>query len=422
MKHKDITQVVDSFLCHSCGTCFSACNHQSIKFEKTTAGYLFPKINYNTCTNCGLCYDVCPGDHFDESLNNKLSSNPFSGNSLVSFTAKATNTETHLNSQSGGTTTALIQYLFETNTIVAAIVTVLDRNLHSKPKLITSPEELKSSQKSKYLPTNLNTLLRELKKVKGKIAVVGLPCHIHGIYNYLKIDKNLDEKIIKIGLICDKVMLYSSLNYFTNSTNLANIKDFYFKDPTHTDYPGDISYYEKNNLIIKDRKERKKMKDFFTPIRCKLCFDKMNIYSDITLGDPHGIAIEDTKNGENIVIVRSEIGKEIVNKMIENNYITYKEVSYKDVLKGQGISKKMQNTNAAFLAWKNLGYPLPSYADSLSAHLPKVELKEIKKNKKQFVSALKFTQAKSCKAVIKQAKASRSKGLYKIIMQLFQRI
>ena len=88
---KDITEVVEQYLCHSCGSCFTSCGHDSISYKKTVAGYLFPEINYDTCTNCGLCHDVCPGDHFNESLINKTSNDPFVGDAIQTYIGKSTN-------------------------------------------------------------------------------------------------------------------------------------------------------------------------------------------------------------------------------------------------------------------------------------------------------------------------------------------
>lgn len=85
------------------------------------------------------------------------------------------------------------------------------------------------------------------------------------------------------------------------------------------------------------------MKDFFTPTRCMLCFDKMNIYSDIVLGDPHGVENTDKENGESLVLVRTSLGKDIVNDAIANNFINLRDASLEQAISGQGIELKEKN-------------------------------------------------------------------------------
>ncbi|RXJ87169.1 Coenzyme F420 hydrogenase/dehydrogenase, beta subunit C-terminal domain [Arcobacter sp. CECT 8985] len=406
---RDITEVVDNYLCHSCGSCFSSCGHDCISYETTTMGYLFPKIDYNSCTNCGLCFDVCPGDHFSIKLKEKTKEiDPFIGNIKTTYVGYSNDKEIYNNSQSGGITTEILRYLLDNDIVSAAVVTVMNEEMSaSKAKIITSSKELKLSQKSKYLPTNLNSLVPELLKIKGKIAVVGLSCHIQGLENLKKIKRKLNDKLIKIGLICEKIMLNSSLDYFTNELSIKTqqIKEFSFKDPYYTKYPGDISLVTKdNNRFFLDRKYRKNMKDFFTPIRCMLCFDKMNIYSDIVLGDPHGIDNINDESGENLVLIRTEIGTKIIEEMMKLKLITLREVSTDDAITGQGIEKKRKKFNSYINAWKNLGKKIPDYPQSVFDFSIATDEKDIKKSEMHIQSAIELDKIQNKDEILKKAR------------------
>ena len=199
-KRKDITNIVDQYLCHSCGSCFASCGDDSISYKTTVGGYLFPKINYDTCTNCGLCYDVCPGDHFTDYLKDQTKDDPFVGNIISSYVGRATDEVIYKNSQSGGAVTALLKSLLESGQISAAIVTSMNMNSpsYSEAKIVTTVEELISAQKSKYVPTNITSLMQKIEKTDGTIAMVGLSCHMHGLENLLTIKRKLKNKIIKI--------------------------------------------------------------------------------------------------------------------------------------------------------------------------------------------------------------------------------
>ena len=419
MKKNDITQVVEQYLCHSCGSCDSVCNHNSIDFFRNSAGYIFPKINYETCTNCGLCYNVCPGISFKEDINFV---DPFIGKVKDIFVAKANDEKIYKNSQSGGVATMILKYLFDNNIIKAAVVTEmsLESSPYNKSKIIYSVEELYNSQKSKYLPTSLNKLLSEVIKIDGKVAIVGLSCHFEGIEKFVKLSKRnhkLKDKIIKIGLICDRVLLETSVDFFIDKVlKVENIKDFVFRDKINTPYPGDMTILTQDNKLYKlDKTDRILMKSFFTPIRCKLCFDKMNIFSDLVIGDPHGIDSID-KNGESLVLVRTNIGQDIVDNMKKVNLISSKHISIEQAIKGQGIENKKKSFSAYLKGWQVLGYVIPTYPNEILKNLPEVSNKEVKRAQKDLQLSLKLTKFNSKNSLLKYAYSYyiKNKSIYKV--------
>lgn len=364
-ERRDITEIVEQYLCHSCGSCFASCGHESIHYEHTSGGYLFPKINYDTCTNCGLCYEVCPGDHFTSILEEKTPNDPFVGDIIEVYSGKSADPLIYKNSQSGGVATSLIKYLLDTKQVEAAIVTVGTNDeefVNSKAIMITSSEDLLQSQKSKYTPTNIISLFENIDDIKGQIALVGLSCHMHGFENLTKINRKLKNKVIKIGLICERVMVHSAIEFFSRKITDEKIMKLNFKDPSLSKYPGDMSAYSDDGKVhILDRKHRKNMKDFFTPTRCFLCFDKMNIYADIVLGDPHGVSDVDREDGETMVITRNSLGQKIIHEILKSGIIELKSVSLDEAIRGQKIEEKRQQWFANIKAWESLGYRSPEY-------------------------------------------------------------
>ncbi|MEA2018496.1 MAG: Coenzyme F420 hydrogenase/dehydrogenase, beta subunit C-terminal domain [Campylobacterota bacterium] len=405
-KREDITNIVNQHLCHSCGSCFASCGHDSISYLNTVGGYLFPKIDYNTCTNCGLCYDVCPGDHFTDYLKKQTPDDPFVGTILESYTGVATNETIYRNSQSGGVVTGLLKYLLESGEISAAIVTNMNmqNNSYSEAKFVTTVEELVSAQKSKYIPTNITSLLQNIDKIDGTIAMVGLSCHMHGLENLLTVKKKLKNKIIKIGLICDRVMTSSSVDFLSKKITNKSITNFVFRDTVNSPYPGDISLTEMNGNVKKlDKKSRMMMKDYFTPARCLLCFDKMNVYADIVVGDPHGINDMDRINGESLVIVRNLKAKEILEQSQRSRDITIKPTSTEIAIKGQSIEAKRKKWNANYTAWKEMGHDLPSYPDGVELSSIIADRSEVDKAKKSLKHALSLDDYTDRDALLKNA-------------------
>lgn len=413
---KDITNIVNQHLCHSCGSCFASCGHDCISYHNTIGGYLFPIIDYDLCTSCGLCYDVCPGDHFTEYLQKQTPQDPFVGNIISTYVGKATDAKIYKNSQSGGIVTALLKSLLESGEISAAIVTSLnaDSSSYSEAKIVTTVEELVAAQKSKYIPTNITSLMQQIEKIDGTIAMVGLSCHMHGLENLLTIKRKLRNKIIKIGLICDRVMTSASVDFLSEQITNDKITNFTFRDTWNTPYPGDITVKNSNGEIKKlDKMSRILMKDYFTPARCLLCFDKMNIYSDIVVGDPHGIKGTDTQNGESLVLVRSDKAQEILNKALATNNMNLKTTDTDTAIKGQFIEGKRKKWKAHFEAWKGMGYDMPSYPEEVEKNAIEVSKKDIITAKKNLEQALSLDQFSSRKELLNHAKKYYKIKLFK---------
>lgn len=424
---KDITEVVDQYLCHSCGSCFTSCGHDSISYHKTTAGYLFPKIDYDTCTNCGLCHDVCPGDHFNDSLVNNTPIDPFIGNTIQTYIGKSTDEFIYKNSQSGGGITAVLTYLLDSNKISAAIVTTMNGESlpDSKAIIVTSSKELLQAQKSKYIPTNITSLLPQIKNIEGKIAMVGLSCHFHGLDNLLKINKNLRDKIIRIGLVCDRVMLHSAVDFLSQKVTNKKVTNFIFRDTLNTGYPGNITVFTDKKMHILDKSYRKTMKNYFTPARCYLCFDKMNIYSDIVVGDPHGFEDIDKENGESLIISRTLLGEQIIKDTITSDKIVLRKASLDTAIKGQGIDAKRKKWHSYYTAWEELGYYLPNYPDNVMQSSIKTEEDDIKKAKKALKHAVSLDKFTTRDELIKDANSfyenkTSKKSLFNSIKKIFK--
>ncbi len=364
-KKLDITQVVEEHLCHSCGACFASCGHDSISFTETVGGYYFPKIDYDTCTNCGLCFDVCSGDHFGKTLSADMPEDPFVGNILSCEVGKATNESVFNNSQSGGITTALLADLLDSGEIEVALVAITREDTPPRGDfaLVTNSNELYASQKSKYTPIALLSAIPELKKVQGKIAIVGLACHLQSLQNLCDTYRWLKKKdILKIGLICDRVMTATAIDFMAIQATDEPIKNFIFRDKAEPSYPGNpVVVTVDDTKIVLDKSLRMEMKDFFTPARCRLCFDKLNIFADVVMGDPHGVEEIDRKNGETLVIIRSLKAKEVMENARKLDDITLREVDIKLAIKGQSIEKKRKEWSAYTTAWKELGRKAPEY-------------------------------------------------------------
>jgi coenzyme F420-reducing hydrogenase beta subunit/polysaccharide pyruvyl transferase WcaK-like protein len=387
----NIMSYVQNSLCTGCGACSVACQNNAIEYHQNVEGMILPEIKKG-CISCGMCTLVCPGNNIVRTALISVK-DPFKGKNLQSCLVKATDSTIFENSQSGGAVTAILSFLLREKYISGAIVSGWCNNpeneRYGKAYIAENIEELKNAQKSKYVPIPVIETVNSLKDFEGNIALVGLPCHIRAVENLKVYMPELVEKIgLKIGLFCDRVLSYRSIDYLALKTGCdpKKIDSFVFRDKSLKGYPGVVSVVDKNgNNYWLPASERMRIKEFFTPTSCRLCFDKFNIFSDISVGDPHGLNGYDKKKGGSVCVARTKKGLRILNKCIDNDLKVLRSVDYEDILNGQGAEIKKKYYYGFTKVWKESERLLPMFSDYLekfSESNNKCDIKDIKKNAK----------------------------------------
>ena len=372
-KPNTIEAVVHGKLCNTCGACSVACPVNAITYKETVGGHVFPVIDDELCTNCGLCLNVCAGKADNPKLLNALPANPFQGECREAWVGRSNDDAVYRAGQSGGVVTQLLINLLESGEVDAcAVVNMQPGNPpRAVPFLARNREDVMTAQKSKYCPVPLLQVLREAKETNSRIAIVGLSCHLHGLK---LLEDVIDLKAVvkyKIGLICAGVMSCASIDYLVNKTkSKCSISDFRFRDKTRTGYPGDVTVRdERDNVSIIPKSERMAIKDFFTPARCRVCFDKMNVLADVTVGDPWGLQGVDKQNGESVVIARTETGSSLITNSLNKGTLTLRKVNYEDVVQGQKIDNKSREWRTYCELWQAHGQELPGFSQTVISHV-----------------------------------------------------
>ena len=356
---------------------FVICPPSAISYEETVDGRVIPRVDEGQCTSCGLCLSVCPGVHFCNALSERLPSDPFIGTALECFVGRASDEQTFLNSQSGGVVTGLLIHALRQKIIQAAIVTVMKPGNppYAEAVLATTEGQILAAQGSKYVPVPLLSVLRDVEENDLSVAVIGLPCHLHGLSNLIDLRPSTKEHIVfTIGLICDRIMTRASVDYLIRRAGMNETASLlHFRDKSAGGYPGSIRIIVKEgDSVVLPAHDRKRIKDAFTPARCRLCFDKLNVFSDVTVGDPWGIANADTKNGESVVVCRNEKGCNLVADAVRHQIVTLRTSDYSEVVNGQHIAQRRLAWSGYCAAWRRLGYELPNYVPRVAESAPSV--------------------------------------------------
>ena len=360
-RFKRVDEVVEQDLCTGCGSCVAVCPQDAIQMKETVSGLLAPAINPALCNHCELCTKVCPGDHFEEGMIAE-GIDLFNGPVRNSYLVQHRQRDLLAVAQSGGAVTGLLLHLLESRRIDRALVTLMpqDGSLRPYPLLTRNPETIRKSCGSKYCPVPLNTRLSEISPTE-RIAVVGLPCHLHGVAHLCRhLPHWRRENLLLIGLVCDRILSFHAMDYLIYRAGLhrKDVRSFHFRSKQCSGWPGDVRIVTRdgNSLFLPARK-RIECKDLFTPQRCRLCFDKMNVLSDITCGDPHGLS-KDIK-GQSAILARTSAGQSAVQSAIQAGVFVSRSISADDLFVGQMVENKRRDYAAYVGLWNAHGHTAP---------------------------------------------------------------
>jgi len=355
-----ISQVVKDGLCTGCGTCVALCPREAVKLVLDgKKGIYVPVVDVEKCNGCGICYRVCPGHEIDfKRLNlevfGKQPDDVLIGNYLNCYIGHSTDYNIRYNSSSGGLVTQLLIFALEEGIIDGALVTRMkkDNPLEAEPFIAKTKEEIIEARGSKYCPVPANIALKEILNSKEgeKFAVVGLPCHIHGIRKTEQINKKLKEKIVlHLGIFCNHVpnfwgtkLLLQRLKVRENEVVRINYRG--------EGWPGSMKIIKKNGELLLLLPDYWSFIGayFFYPARCLMCSDGTCELADISFGDAWLPELSGDKIGKSIVVSRSEAGEQLLQAMKLKNKVELDRIDAKKVIQSQArmLYFKKKNLNA----------------------------------------------------------------------------
>lgn len=285
--------VIGKGLCARCGICKGICPVQVIGFDEDA----YPLLT-GDCTECGFCTKCCPGGEVDFArLSETVFGASYSPDTLEGYTENRyvchpTNHECRLRGASGGIVTALLEYLLEKGKIDGALVVGMNPETPYRTLgvLATTVQEIRDAAQSKYSITPSMEALQQIRKSKGKFAVVGLPCQIHGLRKMAEVDSALSAKLDYIlGLYCN-----CNLNprgpieaIEACGISLSDVARFDFRGGG---WPGGFFVTRKDGSTIplhtiNIKNVMNVMFRLYGADRCGLCVDALAEYADLSFGD-----------------------------------------------------------------------------------------------------------------------------------------
>ena len=335
-------RITDKKKCCGCSACVQRCPKQCIRLEEDTEGFLYPRVNEETCIKCGLCEKVCP-------ILNQADKLPV----LEVLAVKNPNEDERMNSSSGGVFLPLAREVINQGGVVFGAV--YDESWEVHHVYAEKIKDIYPMMGSKYLQSKIENSYKEAErflKQGREVMFVGSPCQIAGLRTFLR-NKEYPN-LLAVDFLCHGVpspgvwrrylaetyggydakaqsclqatagkntVLLSSLNA------TSPIGDIKFRDKTKSGWKKfrfvvrqkSASKADQNSVLSSDiHYDNPFMRGFLSDIylrpSCYECKCKNGInHSDLTIADYWGINIVDPAfdddKGVGLVLINSQKGK-----------------------------------------------------------------------------------------------------------------
>ena len=324
-------EVITSGLCTGCAGCVIACPHDVIGYQHAPGAYkpfhLEEELGLTDCGHgqkgCTSCTRACPRfrDWETEADNHLFARHrqpeEMSGIYKDVLLTRASDETVHQLGQDGGLVSSILIWCLENNVIDGALTSHLEANSDEEstnwkaiPALATDRESVLAGAGSRYTYSANTLAIKEAREKKlESLALVGMSCQtsIGPVMWHRRVGKVGKPIKLNIGLLCSKSFDDSIFeDLFWAKYGLAK------KDMVKMNIKGVFQIWMRNG----DYHEiNLKECHAWTREGCNHCPDFAAEHADISTG---GIG---ENNDWTLTIVRTELGRQIIMKMLEEGVI-----------------------------------------------------------------------------------------------------
>lgn len=201
-------QLCDKYQCTQCLACVNSCPRNSIDMVDAGEGFFIPRINSDTCVECGTCMKVC----------HRLSPVDCYQTPLKTLACWTKNNDDRKKSSSGGAFSVLARYVLSENGVVFGAT--MDSNLQVRHISIDNVEDIVKLQGSKYVQSYIGDTYKQVREFINQNRLVlftGTPCQVGGLLAFLR--KRYDN-LITCDMVCHGVPSQKAFDIFCEKANL----------------------------------------------------------------------------------------------------------------------------------------------------------------------------------------------------------
>lgn len=348
MKKVTIKDIVTNNLCVGCGLCIS--ESKNSKMIWNDEGFLVPDIT-KEFTNKAI--KLCPfNPNPDESVKDedkladlfletsRTKEEATLGHFFGAYIGSAK--EYRHTSSSGGLGTYIFQRLLERG-IVDHLFVVQECEGAYGYEWFDKEGDIKKTSKTRYYPVSLERLFLEIDQKEGKVAVSGIPSFIKAIRLKQFYYPKYKEKIpFLVGIICGGIKSKFFSDYLAQKAGFD--KDYTKPEYRIKDYNSSASDYsfgavdkQGNEKCIKMRKVGNMWgTSYFNCNAYDFGPDVTAELADISLGDAWIKPYSEDGRGSNVIITRSSVADELIQKGILKGDLEIENISSETLKLSQG--------------------------------------------------------------------------------------
>ncbi len=323
-----LNQIVESGFCLGCGLCASLAGPDAVRMEMGADGFPVPRL-LRSDADLGFLRDLCPGI----TIRRK---GPLRGPEKIygPYTslhrAYAKNDAVRWKASSGGAITAVLIYLLE-NKIVDAVLHIGKSDaspLHNAARVSRTREEAKAGAGSRYAPGSLLEDWMALLRRGERIAVVGKPCDIVAVRQFLDRYPEFKPQVVcTLSFMCMGLPSQRATTKLVEALGVPreDIRDFWYRG---NGWPGKATAVDaaggRHEMSYQDSWGRILSKE--VKFRCKVCPDGYGEFADLSCGDAwdhdrDGRPLFDERPGMSAAFVRTETGRRIFEAARNGGYL-----------------------------------------------------------------------------------------------------
>jgi len=232
----------------------------------------------------------------------------------------------------------------------------------------TTEEEIRSGAKSRYYPVDMSEILRAIRSLPGRYAVVGVPCFVKAVQLLRREDPVIRERVVvTLGLFCGHMKSARMVESFAwqMGVRVEDVRriEYRIKDPSRpaTTYTAELTLND-GRIVRRDwwnLVEGDWGSGFFQYNACNYCDDVVAETADVSFGDAWVEPYASDGRGTNVVVVRSRAVGKLISAAIEKGRLALTPVDARFIEQTQAAGFRQRREGLAYrLSWGSYDLPI----------------------------------------------------------------